>query len=106
MRISSKFAVTLALVAGTSYGQGLSTEAADPVALAADASTAKSPPQSASNPQKFGQVGHPHVLPMRTPEYFLNPAPLPAAAHLSYYGGRVVSNLQVVMVQWGAGRAS
>jgi hypothetical protein len=27
----------------------------------------------------------------------------PAGAHLNYYGGRVVSNMQVVMVLWGSG---
>ena len=29
----------------------------------------------------------------------------PAGAHLTYYGGRVVSNLQVVEVLWGTGPA-
>jgi hypothetical protein len=43
------------------------------------------------------------VMPMRTPEYFRNAAPPPAAAHLDYYGGRVVSNMQVVQVLWGTG---
>jgi hypothetical protein len=42
-------------------------------------------------------------MPMHTPEYFRN-APLPpVAAHLDYYGGRVVSNMQVVQVLWGTG---
>jgi hypothetical protein len=40
---------------------------------------------------------------MRSPEFFQNAPPPPAGAHLSYYGGRVVSNLQVVQVLWGSG---
>ncbi len=103
MRIFSILAITLALLAGTSYGQASSTEVADPQALVIEAPSAATSLQFIPNPQKFGQVGHPHVLPMHPPEYFLNPAPLPAAAHLSYYGGRVVSNMQVVQVLWGTG---
>jgi hypothetical protein len=40
---------------------------------------------------------------MRSPEFFQNAPPPPAGAHLSYYGGRVVSNMQVVQVLWGSG---
>jgi Abnormal spindle-like microcephaly-assoc'd, ASPM-SPD-2-Hydin len=103
MRIFSSFAVTLALVAGTSYGQALSPDAVDPLTLTTGAPDTASSLQSIPNPQKFGQVGHPHVLPIRPPEYFQNPAPPPVGAHLSYFGGRVVSNLQVVQVLWGTG---
>jgi hypothetical protein len=58
---------------------------------------------SASNPHPFGAVGSPHVMPMRTPEYFQVPRSAPAGTHLSYWGGRVVSNMQVVQVLWGTG---
>jgi hypothetical protein len=33
----------------------------------------------------------------------VTPAAAPVGAHLSYFGGRVVSNMQVVQVLWGAG---
>jgi hypothetical protein len=55
------------------------------------------------NPHPFGSVGKPHVLPMRPPGFFLTPRSAPAGAHLTYYGGRVVSNMQVVQVLWGSG---
>ena len=47
-------------------------------------------------------VGGPNDLPSRTdtPDNF---ATSPAGAHLTYYGGRVVSNMQVVQVLWGTG---
>jgi hypothetical protein len=103
MRISSILAVTLVLLASTSYGQASSTEAADPQALATEAPGIANSLQFIPNPQKFGQVGHPHMLPMHPPEYFLNPAPPPATPRLIYHGGRVVSDMQVVQVLWGTG---
>ena len=48
-------------------------------------------------------VGGPNALPPRTTA--LRNAAAPAGAHLTYYGGRVVSNLQVVEVLWGTGAA-
>ncbi|MFI5399040.1 MAG: hypothetical protein ACHQ9S_26210, partial [Candidatus Binatia bacterium] len=51
-----------------------------------------------SNPRLKGGPGHP--LPVR-PAGTVPAAP--AGAHLTYYGGRVVSNLQVVQVIWGSG---
>ena len=49
-------------------------------------------------------VGGPNDLPSRTdtPDNF---ATSPPGAHLTYYGGRVVSNMQVVEVLWGTGGA-
>ena len=49
-------------------------------------------------------VGGPNDLPSRTdtPDNF---ATSPPGAHLTYYGGRVVSNMQVVQVLWGTGGA-
>ncbi len=56
---------------------------------------------AAPNPHRFPG---PHVLPWRDPA---RNAPTvqaaPAGAHLTYYGGRVVSNMQVVQVLWGSG---
>jgi hypothetical protein len=48
-------------------------------------------------------VGGPRALPVRK----LGPAKTaaPAGAHLTYYGGRVVSNLHVIQVLWGSGTA-
>lgn len=43
-----------------------------------------------------------HIMPTRFPEQ-VQAAALPSNAHLSYYGGRVVSNLEVVQVLWGSG---
>jgi hypothetical protein len=49
-------------------------------------------------------VGGPNDLPSQpdTPDNF---ATSPPGAHLTYYGGRVVSNMQVVQVLWGTGGA-
>jgi hypothetical protein len=48
-------------------------------------------------------VGGPNALPSRP----LGTVRLsvPSGAHLTYYGGRVVSNIQVVQVLWGTGSA-
>jgi len=47
--------------------------------------------------------GHgPHVVRMRAPDS-LNTPLVAATPHLSYYGGRVVSNMQVIQVIWGQG---
>ncbi len=43
------------------------------------------------------------MLPMRTPIHFLTVQAAPVGAHLTYYGGRIVSNMQVVQVLWGTG---
>jgi hypothetical protein len=43
-----------------------------------------------------------HILPKRDG---IQGSSAPANAHLTYYGGRVVSNLQVVQVLWGTGGA-
>src|ERR1700722_235546 len=48
-------------------------------------------------------VGGPNALPPR--ETGLRNEAAPGGAHLTYYGGRVVSNLQVVEVLWGTGSA-
>lgn len=45
----------------------------------------------------------PHVLPLRLPGKQLASPLAPVGAQLSYYGGRVVSNAQVVVVLWGSG---
>jgi Cep192 domain 4 len=47
-------------------------------------------------------VGGPNDLPSR-PEGPLDFATSPPGAHLTYYGGRVVSNMKVVQVLWGTG---
>lgn len=44
-----------------------------------------------------------HVLPWRDPQAPVRQAAAPAGSRLTYYGGRVVSNTQVVQVLWGAG---
>ena len=48
-------------------------------------------------------VGGPNALPVRQARPVK--AAAPGGAHLTYYGGRVVSNLQVVQVLWGTGGA-
>jgi hypothetical protein len=48
-------------------------------------------------------VGGPNALPVRQLGPVRNAAPF--GAHLTYYGGRVVSNMQVVEVLWGTGGA-
>jgi hypothetical protein len=47
-------------------------------------------------------VGGPNDLPSR-PEGPVDFATSPPGAHLTYYGGRVVSNMQVIQVLWGTG---
>ncbi len=55
----------------------------------------------AANPHHFPG---PHVLPWRDPaRRAITPQAAPAGAHLTYYGGRVVSSMQVVQVLWGSG---
>jgi len=49
-------------------------------------------------------VGGPNDLPGR-PEGPVDFATSPPGAHLTYYGGRVVSNMKVVQVLWGTGGA-
>jgi hypothetical protein len=49
-------------------------------------------------------VGGPNDLPSR-PEGPIDFATSPPGAHLTYYGGRVVSNMKVVQVLWGTGGA-
>jgi hypothetical protein len=44
----------------------------------------------------------PHIMPLRLPGP-IQPHAAPSGATLSYYGGRVVSNLEVVQVLWGSG---
>jgi Bacterial Ig-like domain (group 3)/Putative Ig domain len=46
----------------------------------------------------------PHLTPLVRPG--LKNASAPAGAHLNYYGGRVVSNIQVVQILWGTGSYS
>jgi len=48
-------------------------------------------------------VGGPNALPVR--KLGAAAASAPAGAHLTYYGGRVVSNIQVIQVLWGTGGA-
>jgi hypothetical protein len=53
-----------------------------------------------SNPLLVGGPRHP--MPWRAPGT-ITPQSAPVGAHLTYYGGRVVSNMQVVQVLWGTG---
>jgi hypothetical protein len=48
-------------------------------------------------------VGGPNSLPVG--KLGAAKAAAPAGAHLTYYGGRVVSNLHVIQVLWGSGTA-
>ncbi len=59
--------------------------------------------QSYDNPHHFGSEGKPHVLPWRTPESFATQGAALTGSPLTYYGGRVVSNMQVIQVLWGTG---
>jgi hypothetical protein len=46
----------------------------------------------------------PHVLPRRGPPgHNIAIASVPSGAHLTYYGGRVVTNIKVIEVLWGSG---
>jgi hypothetical protein len=45
----------------------------------------------------------PHLMPTPSPGPHVFASVPPAGAHLTYFGGRVVSNIQVVQVLWGAG---
>jgi hypothetical protein len=89
--------------AAPAFGQALSAPAADASVPATDAATGSSPVLYIPNPHAFDGKGHPHVLPMRSPEYFRRAVAGPPGAFLSYYGVRVVSNMQVVEVLWGTG---
>src|ERR1700676_464312 len=48
-------------------------------------------------------IGGPNALPSRPVRRVRALAPF--GAHLNYYGGRVISNMQVVQVLWGTGSA-
>jgi len=48
------------------------------------------------------KVGGPHIMPLIDPAARKAAAPA-VSAHLNYYGGRVVTDLQVVQVLWGSG---
>ena len=95
--------VLLCMACGPSFAQAPPAQAPNSTAVDSEAPAPPSSQLFVPNPHPFGGAGRPHILPMRSPEYFLNPPAPPAAAHLTYYGGRVVSNLQVVQVIWGPG---
>jgi hypothetical protein len=48
-------------------------------------------------------VAQPRAQPVRPTSFLPTPLAPPAGAHLNYYGGRVVTAIQVVQVLWGAG---
>jgi Abnormal spindle-like microcephaly-assoc'd, ASPM-SPD-2-Hydin len=91
------------MASGPSFGQVLQASPTDANAVASGAPAAEPSLPFISNPQPFAKGAGPHIMPMRSPEYFRNAPPPPTNAHLTYYGGRVASNLQVVQVIWGAG---
>jgi hypothetical protein len=95
--------LVLSMTLSTAFAQELPPQSADSSAPATEAPAGQSLVRFIPNPHPFGVRGRPHILPMRSPEFFRNAPPAPASAHLTYYGGRVVSSLQVVQVVWGAG---
>ena len=56
---------------------------------------------AAGSPPWAPQGGGGHILPMIPPG--ATPSATPANAHLDYYGGPVISNVEVIMVLWGSG---
>ena len=52
--------------------------------------------QTAQTPRRGPKVALPGAVPATS-------ASAPAGAHLTYYGGRVVSNVQIVQMLWGTG---
>ena len=50
--------------------------------------------------------GHIHIVPFGKNSGVINPPLAPAGAHLTYFGGPVISNIQVVAVFWGPNVAS
>jgi hypothetical protein len=101
VRPAGLVAVLLYLVAGPSFGQAVTTPPADANTVTAEALDAKPPVSFNPNPHPLGIVRGPHILPKRVPKHFLNSPLSPSGPHLTYYGGRVASNLQVVQVIWG-----
>jgi len=76
-----------------------------------DPAPARARPASETSPQaatvaahvRVGPSAGPHFLPLHDPRA-ARALPAPAAApHLSYYGGRVLSNVQVITVLYGPG---
>jgi hypothetical protein len=59
-------------------------------------------PQQAENPAPFFSAGPRHIVPWRNPNHPIVFA-APAGAHLTYFGGPVVSNVHIVQVLWGNG---
>ncbi len=59
-------------------------------------------PADSPNQQELRYGSRVHKMPVRDSSAPI-PYTAPAGAHLTYYGGRVVSNMQVVQVLWGGG---
>ena len=64
-------------------------------------SSTESTPLVGSRPNNVMRMRSPGAQPAA--QSAVLPAAAPAGAHLTYYGGRVVSNIQVVQVLWGTG---
>ena len=60
------------------------------------------PPAASSANQELVLGSRVHKMPMQSSSA-ITPYSAPAGAHLTYYGGRVVSNMQVVQVLYGSG---
>jgi cell division septation protein DedD len=58
-----------------------------------------------ANPKLMGGPGHPPAGggPGEAPQHGAAGQAAPIGAHLTYYGGRVVTNIEVVIVLWGSG---
>ncbi len=90
-------------LAGMVLAAGLSmtshAQVADAVSTGAPAAVA------AQGAHDFRGAGNPHVLPWRDPATASSPAPFARASSrtLTYYGGPVIANVNVVKVNYGAG---
>jgi hypothetical protein len=76
------------------------------LATAANLMQAQSAEESATHPKgavRIYPVDIHHTVPKTDGRVQVSPNAAPAGAHLTYYGGRVVSNPQIIAVFWGAG---
>lgn len=100
------FLGSLGLAQDNSANQSLSSQATQPSASGENAQ-AQSTVGAQLKPGQFQSLpGHPrplHVVRMHHPGEMVTPYFAPPGSHLTYFGGPVISNVEIVQVLYGAG---
>ena len=91
----------LVLLSGVVSPVAIAGAASAPTSTTAAASSAPSLAASAPTSRGAARTAGPHVMPMTTPG--INNRSAPAGAHLTYFGGPVISSAKVQGVFWGPG---